>query len=195
MSKFPSAREAKELLVSRIVEEADREGTSLSELERKMLYFSETGWTLPDIDKVSEAFDNTYDQGDYEKKIARLLRHAAKRARKNSEYDTWWKAIRRLQGEDHYLLVMIRQAGLRPPGDLLKLWATALVLVILIVLAIFLADKYGIDLPEHAIGGYIWLAALVAMVGYYVLRAVFGESKVDHGIVRLAERVVRGRTK
>ena len=36
---FHSAREAKEFLISKIVEEAIREGTVLSEIERKMLYF------------------------------------------------------------------------------------------------------------------------------------------------------------
>jgi hypothetical protein len=54
---FHGAREAKEFLASRIVEEAVRECTPLSEVERKMLYFSETDWTLPDIDTVSDLFD------------------------------------------------------------------------------------------------------------------------------------------
>jgi len=49
MTRFTSAREAKEFLVAKIAEEAQREGVPLSEVERKMLCFSETGWTLPDI--------------------------------------------------------------------------------------------------------------------------------------------------
>ena len=36
-----SVREAKEFLASQIAEEAQREGTPLCEIERKMLYFSE----------------------------------------------------------------------------------------------------------------------------------------------------------
>jgi hypothetical protein len=44
-----SAREAKEFLASQIAEEAQREQVPFSEIERKMLHFSETGWTLPDI--------------------------------------------------------------------------------------------------------------------------------------------------
>ena len=67
---FANAREAKEFLVTRIVAEAQRESVSLSEVERKMLYFSETGWTLPDIMVVSDAFDRDYDQAKYEEKIA-----------------------------------------------------------------------------------------------------------------------------
>lgn len=61
---FPSAREAKEFLVSRIVEQARRENTPLSEIERKMLYFSETGWTLPDIMEGNEEFDREYETGE-----------------------------------------------------------------------------------------------------------------------------------
>lgn len=106
MNPFHSTREAKEYLISRIVEEAQREGIVLSATERKMLYFSETAWTLPDMDTVSDEFDSAYNQRDYEKKIARLIRKVGKRVRKDSpaEYDNWLRAIRRLESEDHYLL-------------------------------------------------------------------------------------------
>jgi hypothetical protein len=119
MTAFHSGREAKEFLISEIVVEAQRENVLLSELERKMLYFTESGWTLPDILKVSEDFDREYDQDKYEQKIAELVTNADKRLRKGSsdDYDRWWAAIRFLQQEDHYILVMIRLAALRPRGD------------------------------------------------------------------------------
>ena len=44
-----NTRSAKEFIVQCIVDEAQREGVPLTETERKMLYFSETHWTLPDI--------------------------------------------------------------------------------------------------------------------------------------------------
>lgn len=69
VNRFPSDREAKEFVVAKIVEEAQREGVPLSEIERKMLYFSETDWTLPDIIEVSDEFDNEYDRKDYEKRL------------------------------------------------------------------------------------------------------------------------------
>jgi hypothetical protein len=47
MARFGNAREAKEFLISRIAEQAQRAGEPLSEIERKELYFSESGWTLP----------------------------------------------------------------------------------------------------------------------------------------------------
>jgi hypothetical protein len=51
---FSSGREAKEYLIAQIVLEAERDGMPLSETERKMLYFTETAWTLPDIWEVNE---------------------------------------------------------------------------------------------------------------------------------------------
>jgi hypothetical protein len=82
MKAFHTGREPKEFLISKIVEEAQRENVPLSDVERKMLYFTESGWTLPDIMKVSEDFDREYDQDKYERKIAKLVRKADSRIRK-----------------------------------------------------------------------------------------------------------------
>ena len=82
MSRFADAHEAKEFLVARIVGEAQRERVPLSEVERKMLYFSETDWTMPDIAQVGDQFEREYNREEYEKKITRLIRNARKRARK-----------------------------------------------------------------------------------------------------------------
>jgi hypothetical protein len=105
MKAFHSGREAKEFLISEIVAEAQSESIPLSEVERKMLYFTESGWTLPDIREVSEDFDREYDQDKYERKIAKLVKKADGRMRKGSrdDYDRWWAAIRFLQREDHYI--------------------------------------------------------------------------------------------
>jgi hypothetical protein len=42
MSRFESSRDAREFVVARIVEEAERDGLPLSDVERKMLTCSET---------------------------------------------------------------------------------------------------------------------------------------------------------
>lgn len=65
MTRFESAREAKEFLVARIIEQAKRENLTLSEVERKMLYFSETHWTVPDMLEVNQRFDHEYNQDEY----------------------------------------------------------------------------------------------------------------------------------
>jgi hypothetical protein len=201
MNPFQSAREAKEFLISRIVEEAQRENIVLSESERKMLYFSETGWTLPDMATVSAEFDSTYNQSDYEKKIVRLIRNAGKYARKQSpaDYDVWWEAIRRLKNEDHYILVMSGRAGLRPRGDLLRLWGTGAALVSVFIafvfLSIYLSDKYGIDfgryVPRGALALYIWATVFLAMITYQSLRFFLGAKRVDDWVFRLAQKLVR----
>ena len=61
---FRTQREAKEYLAERIVSEAVREGVPLSEIERKMLYFSETDWTLPNILEINAEFERDYDQNE-----------------------------------------------------------------------------------------------------------------------------------
>jgi len=110
---FASGREAKEYLVGRTVEEARREGVPLSEIETKMMYFSETASTLPDIWEVNEEFDRDYDQVKYEGKIAGLIRGLSDNARERdtTELANWNEAVRTLRNEDHYLLVMIDVAG------------------------------------------------------------------------------------
>jgi hypothetical protein len=150
MNAFRNGRDAKEFLISRIVAEAQRENAPLSEVERKMLYFTESGSSLPDMTAVSKSFDSEYHQNEYEQKIARLIRNAAKHDRKESrdEYDTWWAAIRFLKREDHYLSVMIGIAGLRPARDLSRLFVTGLAFVACLLVAVFLLAKYQINLPS-----------------------------------------------
>lgn len=53
--------DAKQFLVSRIVDQALLEDVEFSELERKMLYYSETHPSLPDMDTVLIEFNQTYN--------------------------------------------------------------------------------------------------------------------------------------
>jgi hypothetical protein len=134
MNAFTNSRDALDFLVSRIAAEAESEGSPLSEIERKMLYFSETAPTPPDIMEANGVFDRDYNSDEYEKKIARLIGSTKQRFRKTDKQnlDAWSDAIRSLKKEDYYLLVMINQAGtsVRPRGDLLKLWATGILIVL-----------------------------------------------------------------
>ena len=198
MDRFSDAREAKEFLVSRIVQEAQQEGVPLSEVERKMLYFSETAWSLPGIMDVSDEFDRTCDQGEYEKKIADLVRNAGKRAQKNNreEYAGWCDAIRVLRREDHYILVMIRRAGLRPPGDGLKLWGTGIAIVMVFFLATFISVKFNINIDKYVPSRdtfyfYVWAAVALAVVGYVLLRVFVGAKRTDELVNRLLRIVFR----
>lgn len=198
MKTFHSGREAKEFLISRIVADARRENIPLSEVERKMLYFTESGWTLPDIATVSADFDRDYERNEYEQKIAELIRKAAKHDYKESpeEYDAWWSAIRFLKREDHYISVMIGVAGLRPAGDQLRLFATALTIVACILLGTFLSIKYQIDLSKYAPSRngrtfYLWTIGVCAVIAYLLLRFVVGWERTDNLISKVSGTLAR----
>lgn len=142
-----------------------------------MLYFTESGWTLPNIMKVNEDSDREYDQDEYEHKIARLITKADKRIRKGSrdDYDRWWAAIRFLQREDHYILVMIRLAGLRPRGDQLRLLATGLTVVTVMLIGIFVSIKYDIHAPFRGdLGIFVWVSLVCLCISYMLLRFIIG---------------------
>ncbi len=140
------AQQAKDFLISQIVEEAERENVPLSEVERKMLYFTETEETLPDIYEVNAQFESEYDDSEYEKKIAGLLRNAFRRNRKESvEGERRWKqAIADLRKEDHYLLVMVDQS-LESGGDFwtVVMWSSGITICLFatIVLWDYLREK------------------------------------------------------
>jgi hypothetical protein len=110
---FATSRDAKEFLVSRIVIEAQRQNIRLSDVERKMLYFSEAAWSLPDIAEVSDAFDRQYDQTNYERKISGLIRKFRADANNQAEFDAWREAVRTLSGQDQYILHSLLQRNQR----------------------------------------------------------------------------------
>ena len=166
----------------------------LSEVERKMLYFTESGWTLPDMMEVNEGFDREYDQAEYEHKIAKLVTKADKRIREASreDYDRWWAAIRFLQREDHYISVMIRLAGLRPHGDQLRLFATALAIVVCILVWIFVSIKYNVSMPSSgSLSIFIWAIVACLFVAYMFLRFILGRKRIDDLTSKVLEQVVR----
>lgn len=119
------AQQAKEFLIAQVLDEAQRENVSLSEIERKMLEFTES-----------------FDSAAYEKKIADLLRNARERSRRESpEAATRWKqAILDLIEEDHYLEAMLAQS-VRSPERSWKVvtWAAAVGMVLSILVAIHLS--------------------------------------------------------
>jgi hypothetical protein len=172
------AQRAKEFLISQVVEEAQREDVPLSEVERKMLYFTETQESLPDIYEVNDQFERECDDTQYERKIAGLLRNARKRERhESSDAESRWKnAIADLRKEDHYLLVMVDQSQ-QPVGDFWNLiaWGTGISvgLVIFIIFWIFLDQKglipTWVSTVSFSLRYLVWGAVAVWLV-YKLLR-------------------------
>ena len=91
---------AKQFFISRVVEQAESDGLALSDIEKKMLHFTEAHPTLPDIYEVNAQFERTYDSDEYEAKIAGLLRKAKDRdtARSAVEAQTLERGHRSAQG-------------------------------------------------------------------------------------------------
>ena len=115
---FKTIREAKDYLATRIADEAQHDGSPLTEVERKMLYFTETGWTLPDMKEVSAEFDRDYDQIDYERKIGELVNKIQVRLadQEQLEQERWNAGLEKLSYGDHYLLVLADAARPRRKG-------------------------------------------------------------------------------
>jgi hypothetical protein len=194
MKAFHTGREAKEFVISKIVAEAQRENVQLSDVERIMLYFTESGWTLPDIMKVNEDFDREYEQDEYERKIAKLVKKADSRIRKGSrdDYDRWWAAIRFLHGEDHYVSVMIRLAGLRPRGDQLRLFVAGLGIATCLLIWTFISIKYDIPTPSRGnLGIFVWAVLACLFVAYMLLRFIIGSARADGFTSKVLEKLAR----
>ena len=112
MSDFQTAREALDFLASQITAEAACEGVPFSEVERKMLYYTEAGYLLPDMEEIEAEFDARYDQSEYEAKVSRLMEALYRRLRheSRSEWKSWNTAVKFLEGQNHYILVMVEHA-------------------------------------------------------------------------------------
>lgn len=162
MSGFETERDAKEYLIARITTEAKRQRIELSEIERKMLYFTETGWTLPGILDANADFERNYDNDEYESKIGGIVRSIEnKNARMSGDEQALWDdAVVKLSEGDHYLLVLIGLgrsepsartskwlpvAGAvdkRPKGDFLRLIIVALLVLMATGMLFWLRDRF-----------------------------------------------------
>lgn len=144
MARFRTIREAKDYLAGVIAEEAERDGTPLTEVERKMLYFSETGWTLPDMRQVSSEFDRDYDQDIYEQKIALIIRRIETGFTDEcrEEQLRWGQAFEKLGEGDHYLLILdeVANRAQKGPRHNLKLLIIALAFLALAAFSAWFGD-------------------------------------------------------
>src|SRR5216683_1054010 len=100
-------REAKDFLVQQTAEQAALENVPLSDLEKRMLYFTEIAECPEDPIALNDAFEAEYDTDEYEAKISKLMHHAHSRIKKESPEAArqWSEAIRQLSKGDHYLLL------------------------------------------------------------------------------------------
>jgi Ca2+/H+ antiporter len=167
MNRFQTARDAKEYLVRRILKQADQDGVSISDVERDMLYFSETDWTLPNMMEVSRDFDQNYDQDQYESKVGQIVQRIHAQDDGNMD-DSWDEAVRRLLDEDHYLSVLINGAS-RSSSESAKMsrWdIVRLILASILVVAVSIPISFFVfsHVDNPAISKFIAGSTLLALV-------------------------------
>ena len=174
MNQFITVRDAKQYLIDRIVAQADQDGIPLTDVERKVLYFSETGWTLPDMMTISREFDETYDQNEYESKIGQIVRRIHERSHDNGDDGNWDEAVERLADEDHYLLVLI-DSNSSIHGELSRreivgftLVGVALMVAFLLILSTF--DLRGKNPPVLRVILESTILAAILLCAYFALR-------------------------
>jgi len=112
MRFFSNANDAKDFFIAKIVEQARLEHVPLSDVETRMLHWTEVhpipGMDRDALQRLSEEFDQQCNSDEYESKIVGLLQRAYERdssdEQKTSDYRSAYEVLSR---EDHYLLVMI----------------------------------------------------------------------------------------
>jgi hypothetical protein len=104
-----NAREAKDFLVEQVAEQARLDNVSLSQIEKRMMYFVENDPTsCEDPFGLNVEFEAQCDTPEYENKISGLLSRAYKRLKTEDpeKVSQWDDALRTLYAGDHYLPVM-----------------------------------------------------------------------------------------
>jgi hypothetical protein len=191
MSATITERDAKEFLVSQVAGEAERQGHPLSDLERKMLYFSESGWTIPDALDVSDAFDREYDSDEYQKKIAGLVRAARKRATGGTGA-RWTSAIDKLAEGDHYISIMLGEVHPREETHFL-IWFGVIALGFGSVALVFfywsLKSYLGHAPTREEIGFYAWATAAAVGSACGLASYAFGGYRIQRFVHKVIGQV------
>jgi hypothetical protein len=186
-----NTKQAKDLLVEQTVEQAALDGVPLADIEKRMMYFTETDPTSCENPvELNEEFEAKHETKEYENKISQLLHHAYSRLKKENREraQKWDQAIRTLRKGDHYVLVLwdINHPSEYLTRDSFKLLGAALLIATVLIIGAFGAAKYNIDLDRY--GNVLRIAFVVlilfAAVGYRTLYRLLlvcfhRKSKVD----------------
>ena len=139
-----NTKEAKDFIVQETVVQSSLESISLSDLERRMMYFSENDpVSCSDPLNLNEKFQEQYDTDEYETKMSLLLQHAYERLKKENpeKISRWNQALQILNEGDHYLLVLWPHSPATIPSPPSSIRDRVLLLVIglLIAMGVLLA--------------------------------------------------------
>ena len=106
-----TAAQARQFLVDRVVDEAKREGAALTDVEIRMLGFSEASASSDDKEAAA-VFERDYNKEHYENKIALMLGSVYERDIESGTKADWDQSLDELAEEDMYLFVMLEKAGI-----------------------------------------------------------------------------------
>lgn len=171
-------KQAKDFLVQQAGEQAARENVPLSDIEKRMMYFTESDATSCDNPlELNDEFEAQYDTTEYEAKISRLLHHAYERLKGEDpeRVREWNLAIRTLRRGDHYILVLWdTKPASEHPRDSLKLLGVGMLIAVGIFVVIIFQAKYNItfDRFRKYLPAPNPRLALILYVGLFVLALV-----------------------
>jgi hypothetical protein len=166
-------REAKDFLVQQTTEQAAIEKVPLSDLETRMMYFTESGECLEDPIALNDAFEAEYDTDEYEAKIKKLLVNAHQRLKKEGSpaLVEWEESLKALDQTDDYLLILCGRsplarlkspAGLRSVFQILfRLALLSLAAYVALILLKFFLRIVGVS--AAAVVGALFLITLLAL--------------------------------
>jgi hypothetical protein len=103
-----NTKEAKYFLADQAAQQAALDRTPFSDLERRMMYFTESDpASCSDPVSLNDEFEGKYDTAEYEAKMSRLLHRAYKRLKSENPGGKlrWDEAISTLEKGDHYVLL------------------------------------------------------------------------------------------
>jgi hypothetical protein len=105
-------QEAKDFLVQQTAQQAALENVPLSDLEKRMMYFTESGECPEDPIELNDAFEAEYETSHYEARILKLMSHAYSRLKKENAEEAckWDESVTLLAKGDHYLSVLVGSA-------------------------------------------------------------------------------------
>jgi hypothetical protein len=174
-----NTKQAKDFLVLQTAEQAALDNVPLTDIEKRMMYFTESDRISCDNPLgVNDEFEAQYETAEYEPKISRLLHHAYDRLKVEApeRKRMWDQAVRELRKDDHYFLVLwdIKPVSEQPTRDFFKLLAFSLLVAIGIGIPVVLAVKYDIDVEHYR---------------KYILIGVFGLALLASGFFRTLYRV------
>ena len=164
-----NTKAAKDYLVQQTVEQAALEHLPLTDLETRMMYFTESDpASCDDPIALNDEFEQEYDTPEYEAKMSRLLHHAHKRLKKEDpeKLREWNEAMRVLHKGDHYILVLwdTEPSSDHPVRDFFKPFGIGVLIAVGFAIAIVIADEYNFDLNRYGKYFPILLVLVVLLV-------------------------------